>query len=230
MSRQQEDSSFKDSIVHVAQANIETGHNRKYVVPDLQEAKKNSNVVTLNEMYSPKYHLFMRAVFKPTKWGCYPSMASDPILWKRKHFKVKEKRSFHLHDGIKGFLGPRKLRLVLLEDRTTGALFYVTNKHYVSRVFNGKEDAKEALRRERWAEGFDNEMRLYTHLNRNYPVIANGDYNRVSWAPPVFLGIHDEGLSKVFATPRRLIRIIDKSRIKGNSNHPCFKATLRIGN
>lgn len=226
--RQQADLSY--SYVNVAQANIETGHDRHYVIPDMRKAKEDSNVVTLNEMYTPKYHAFLRFVFRPNKWGCYPKLAADPILWRKCDFKVRDKKSVLLHKGIKGILSSRKLRAVLLEDKVTHVKFWVTNKHYVSKAWNGKLDSQEKLRKVRWEQGLDNEIDFITSLNRNYPIISNGDYNRIKWSPSFYFPVHDEGLSKIFTAPLSNVDLIGKKRIRGNSNHPILKTVLRLNN
>lgn len=158
----------------------------KKVREDLRAIKEaGGSVYALQEMKWPWYWTALFRVFglprpKLKGWGRHPrsfmgARSAQPIVWRRKVYKLKKRKRKRLHGIAPGISLARFANAVLLEDRDTGLRCWYLSTHYIP----GGSGTHGNRRRQRlWRRSVRRTEELLEELlDTGWPVLGSLDGN-----------------------------------------------------
>lgn len=157
----------------------------KEVRADVTEVAHHADVIGWGEVYLGYYVDEVRALYGFDHYGLEEGhdYGGTPISWRKGKFRLIEAGSILLHPATATICAERRVNWVLLQKRSRlpwrRKRFYFTNRHYLPKAWNGKEDPNEDLRKKMWIEGNTADRDLCAALaSKGLPVVGAGDYNR----------------------------------------------------
>lgn len=146
----------------------------------IEQALTGSSIVGWQEVHTDLYLRLLRELgdARGDRFDHYfPPAGGVPISWRRRRYVFIGAATHVLHEGVAGVCLPRRITVVTLEDRDTGARFAVVNLHMVASAWSGSKGSV-ALRRKLWNIGQANVRAVLSDLARSgLPVVVVGDFN-----------------------------------------------------
>ncbi|HET9648706.1 MAG TPA: hypothetical protein VFP34_10795, partial [Microlunatus sp.] len=149
------DSSSAPLVARVTTWNTYVGNSTGRVIAGLEALTRVSDVIGAQELFSPNRRAEVAHALAKSGWAT--SMGADsavPIFYNAAKYKllahdvVKEFDVTRIENGPSGTsIGPRWIQWVQLQDRTTGAVFFVVNHHIIPGVASGGRPRTSAPKR-----------------------------------------------------------------------------------
>ena len=156
-----------------------------------------------------------------------------PTSWRADRFSLVDADTVQAAPRVKSYSPPRFISRTLLRDAVKGRLVAVYNTHMVQGAWNQRRKPFKQMRQRNWREHARVLRRELRRADRDIPVLACGDFNRVRYLDlPGLAPIRRQGgrtgLDHLYRDTRGVRARPARTDGNAGSDHPRLMSTIRL--
>lgn len=163
-----------------------------------------------------------------------PGVAGQvPTSWRAARFSLVDADTVQAAPRVKSYSPPRFISRTVLRDSRTGRLVAIYNTHLVQGAWNGRRKPFKQMRQRNWREHARVLRRELRGADRDIPVLACGDFNRVRYLDlpgldPIRRQGGRTGLDHLYRDTRGVRARRAYSEGNAGSDHPRLVTRIRL--